>query len=113
MTSPIPLTSDEDVAAYLALAEDGPLADRTYLAETAAAVSAAVAGWFDPPANGAPWPKNLAHGATMLAARVWRRRNTPSGVEAFGELGPVYVQRNDPDIAILLGLGNYMRPAVG
>lgn len=113
MTAPLPLTDDEAVAAYLALAEDGSLADRTYLAETAAAVSAAVAGWFDPPAEGKPWPSNLAHGATMLAARVWRRRNTPSGVEAFGELGPVYVQRNDPDIALLLGLGNHMRPAVG
>lgn len=59
------------------------------------------------------WKQQFAHGATMLAARIYRRRNSPAGVESFGELGPLYVQRNDPDIAILLGLGSYRRPAVG
>jgi hypothetical protein len=59
------------------------------------------------------WKPQFTHGATMLAARIYRRRNSPAGVESFGELGPLYVQRNDPDIAILLGLGSYRRPAVG
>lgn len=59
------------------------------------------------------WSPRIAHGATMLAARLWRRRNTPSGIEAFGVDGAVYVSRNDPDIAMLLELGAYQAPAVG
>lgn len=60
-----------------------------------------------------PWPANIARGATMLAGRLFRRRATPSGVEAFGVDGVVYVSRNDPDIAMLLELGAYARPGVG
>lgn len=52
-------------------------------------------------------------GCEMLAARLWRRRSSPSGVESLGELGTVYVARYDPDIAILLGLGSHARPMVG
>lgn len=55
------------------------------------------------PAPGS-WPADLIEGATMLAARVFRRRNSPSGVEAFAVAGPVYVRRNDPDVAMLLDL---------
>jgi hypothetical protein len=50
----------------------------------------------------------------MLAGRLYRRRNSPAGVEAFSDLGgAVYVQRNDPDIALLLRTGAYARPMVG
>lgn len=49
-------------------------------------------------------------GSVMLAARVYRRRNTPDGVQAFGNLGAVYVQRNDPDVGMLLGLGASQKP---
>lgn len=59
------------------------------------------------------WPADIALGATMLAARLHRRRNSPDGVSAFGDLGPVYVQRQDPDIAQLLQLGDYAPPTVG
>lgn len=53
-------------------------------------------------------------GATMLAARLYRRRNSPAGITAFGtDGGAVYVQRQDPDVALLLGLGAYARPRVG
>lgn len=51
-------------------------------------------------------------GAEMLAARLYRRRATPSGVEALGELGAVYVARYDPDIAQLLGLGSHRRMVI-
>jgi hypothetical protein len=64
----------------------------------------------DPPPD---WPKYVVQGATMLAARLWRRRNSPSGVEAFTDQGAVYVQRNDPDIGILLRIGSYTSPLVG
>lgn len=52
-------------------------------------------------------------GALMLAARLFRRRNSPSGVESLGDLGPVYVSRNDPDVAQLIGLGTHRRLRVG
>lgn len=52
----------------------------------------------------AEWPADLVHGGVMLAARLHRRRNSPSGVEAFAVAGPVYVRRNDPDIAMMLDL---------
>lgn len=59
------------------------------------------------------WPAYIVVGTTMLAARWWRRRGTPSGVEAVGDYGAVYVMRNDPDIGMLLKLGNYAGGAVG
>lgn len=59
------------------------------------------------------WPEYWAHGAKMLAMRIYRRRDSPGGVEALGELGPVYVSRNDPDLAQLLEIGRYAKPVVG
>lgn len=51
--------------------------------------------------------------ATMLAARVYRRRNSPAGVEALGEAGPVYVSRYDPDLSMMLGINSWGLPKVG
>lgn len=65
------------------------------------------------PADAPAWPADVLQGATMLAARVYRRRASPGGVETLGDLGPVYVRRNDPDVAMLLQLGDYTVPAVG
>lgn len=59
------------------------------------------------------WPAYWSHGAKMLAMRIYRRRDSPGGVEALGELGPVYVSRNDPDLAQLLEIGRYSKPVVG
>jgi len=64
----------------------------------------------DPPPA---WPDSLVLGATMLATRLWRRKDSPSGVEAFTDQGAVYVSRNDPDVAQLLRLGSYTPPMVG
>lgn len=61
----------------------------------------------------APEAAAVVQGAVMLAARLWRRRNTPDGVVAFGGDAALYVQRNDPDVAMLLSLGSYGKPAVG
>jgi len=52
-------------------------------------------------------------GANMLAARLYRRKNSPDGVLPFGAEGAVYVQRNDPDVAQLLGLGTWAKPVIG
>jgi hypothetical protein len=48
----------------------------------------------------------------MLAARMFRRRNTPSGVEAMTDQ-VVYVPRRDSDVDQLLRVGSYQLPAVG
>lgn len=59
------------------------------------------------------WPYYLVEGATALASRWWRRKGSPAGVEAIGDLGATYVMRNDPDIAMQLGLGSWAKPEVG
>jgi hypothetical protein len=85
-----------------------------------AAVNARVRTWpccddsadVETPAE-AEWTANVVEGATMLSGRLFRRRESPAGVAAFGEMGPVYVMRNDPDVAMLLSLGTWARPQVG
>lgn len=59
------------------------------------------------------WPPRVVEGASLLAARIWRRRGSIGGVEAFGDLGPVYVRRWDPDIATMLGMGASAGPRIG
>lgn len=59
------------------------------------------------------WPKRIELGATMLAGRLFRRKNSPAGVESFGQLGAAYVMRNDPDIAQLLAMGSHQLPQIG
>ena len=48
----------------------------------------------------------------MLAARLVRRRNSPGGVESFGD-SVLYVARFDPEIARALRSGNWAMPGVG
>jgi hypothetical protein len=94
------------VKAYLSLDDER---DDTRLAPVLAAVTvflrrtekARRVGLADP---AAVWPADLVHGGVMLAARLHRRRNSTTGVEAFAAAGPVYVRRNDPDIAMMLDL---------
>lgn len=88
------------------------------------AVVEAVNDWFighlgrkpDPTPDGSawlPWPLRWVEGCNMLAGRIYNRRNSPAGVATFGAEGAVYVSRNDPDVAMLLGIGSYTRPQVG
>lgn len=88
---------DGKVAAVNSRVRDWPVADKAALDTQEAA-------------DEAGWPASIVEGATMLAARLWRRGDSPAGVAAFGDFGPVYVQRNDPDVALLLELGDYSRP---
>ncbi|MEJ4100726.1 hypothetical protein V5S96_10220 [Corynebacterium mastitidis] len=81
------------------------------LAEITEAVTALIIGYKGAPTD--KWGADVAFGAKMLCARIYRRRNSPAGVEALGELGPVYVSRNDPDLAQLLKLGRYAPLQVG
>ena len=63
--------------------------------------------------NEHPYAATVQLGAVFLSVRLFKRRDSPSGVEGFGTDGAVYVRRNDPDIALLLNLGDYAKPAVG
>lgn len=60
----------------------------------------------------AAWDDRADQGATMLAARLYRRRNTPSGVETFTD-SVVYVPRRDSDVDMLLRTGSHATPQAG
>lgn len=100
--------------AHLGISDDR---DTARLEGIVAAVNAKVRQWpcSTVAVNLADWSTaaHVVEGATMLAARLYRRKNSPAGVEAFGTEGAVYVMRNDPDVAMLLGLGPWQPPAVG
>lgn len=112
MASPSPppqVTTATQVAVQLSWSADD-LADQDKL-DTLGPTVAAVNEFVARCATAGQFSRTL--GATMLAARLWRRRNSPEGVASFGADAPVYVQRNDPDIGMLLGIGNHAPPVVG
>ena len=50
--------------------------------------------------------------ATMLAARLYRRRMSPEGtIGSLTDGSVAYIARTDPDVAQLLGIGPWMKPA--
>lgn len=103
------------VRAFLRYREDDHT-DDAELADVVAATNALVRTWpCSAPAavEGAAFPANVVRGAEMMAGRLFRRRESPAGVAAFGDMGAVYVMRNDPDVAMLLGLGSWSSGAVG
>lgn len=119
---PVPLPSGpaaaDAVAGRLSLTYTGdPPAD-------VAAVVDAVNDWFTdqlgrtpkPNADATawlPWQARYVEGCTLLACRLYTRRNSPAGVATFGAEGAVYVSRNDPDVAMMLAIGAYTKPRVG
>ncbi len=105
-------TTTPRVKAFLSITDT---TDDGRIGEVVAAVNATVRGW---PCSGTAvgadeFTPRVVEGATMLAGRLFRRRESPAGVAAFGEMGPVYVMRNDPDVAMLLNLGSWTRPQIG
>ena len=52
-------------------------------------------------------------GAVMYAAREVRRRNSPAGIQVFGDAGISFVSRFDSDIERALHMGAYAKPAAG
>lgn len=50
--------------------------------------------------------------AVMLAARLVRRRNSPGGIESFGD-SVQYVARYDPEISRALHSGTFAMPRTG
>lgn len=58
------------------------------------------------------WADTTYLGARMLASRLYKRRNSPGGVEAAGDTR-VFVSRYDSDIARLLKIDGFGIPEVG
>lgn len=83
--------------------------------ENAPLCAAAVETFVDdlPGVEHGAWDDRTTLGAVILTVRLIRRRNSPAGVEAFGDLGAVYVRRNDPDVAQMLRLDGWARPRIG
>lgn len=100
------IVSTDDVLHAMQLGER----ERPEVDDVVAAVNALIVSYKG---DRETWPVYWSHGAKMLAMRIYRRRDSPGGVEALGELGPVYVSRNDPDLAQLLEIGRYAKPVVG
>jgi hypothetical protein len=111
------LPAEGPASAEAVTAEAGPIpaADAALVESTVDAVNAAVRTWNCAAlaVGQAAWPDDIVKGANMLAMRLYRRRNSPGGVESFGDLGPVYVNRRDPDIAMLLHIGSHAYPQIG
>lgn len=64
-------------------------------------------------AQGFTAPPRVVQGAVMWAARLYVRRNSPSGLVSFGEFGAVSSPSFDADAERLLGIGRYATPRVG
>lgn len=104
-------TSGPAVARWLGVTDSAT--ELEYVELVTAAVNSFVRQFHPVPADGTEYPDHVVQGATMLAARLVRRRNSPAGVEAFTEMGPTYVSRFDPDVDRLLGMGPYRPLVVG
>ena len=52
-------------------------------------------------------------GATMLGARLWRRRANPEGTGTYTGEQVAGAARSDPEVWMLLGLGSWAPPVVG
>ncbi|WP_282939126.1 hypothetical protein [Corynebacterium auriscanis] len=100
----MPITAD-NVAAWMK--SDIP-PDDAELARCVQTVNELVTSW-----HGEQWPPGADTGAVMLAARLHRRRNSPGGVESFGEAGAAYIPRYDADLDRLLRINDWAVPQVG
>lgn len=110
MSAPVPdpdaeeLTSAGRVQRMLSRPADST-EDLESVIEAVEAVKAIVPTWLDRPAGG--WRPHQHYGATLLAARLYRRKDSPGGFASFGIEGGAYVQSNWADVAMLLGLSSY------
>lgn len=92
-------TADEDaMAAAVAAAND--------------AVSKLRPDWTVVPQGRAAWEVSADEAAVLLAARFYGRRGSVAGVVGFADFGAVSLGRLDPDVRLLLELGEYQRPVI-
>jgi hypothetical protein len=55
------------------------------------------------------WPPRADEAATLQAARLYGRRGSVQGVAAFADAGVSLLARMDPDVRVLLELGEYQK----
>lgn len=58
------------------------------------------------------WAETTQLGAIMLAARLYRRKNSPGGIESAGDT-VTYIARYDSDISRLLNIDTFRKPVIG
>lgn len=90
--------------------------DAAWLADVADAVNAYVAtlpAVADRPTPADPWPATITTGAIMLAAHLYHSRSAPYGRATITADGASVTAYADPEIARLLQLRRWAKPAVG
>lgn len=113
---PTAITSAE-VALYMGIEMPAPEADLFVMDSVVAAVNIEIA--TNVPlvralAPGAEWPASIYLAALMMAARLFLRRRSPTGVATYTETGgPVYTPRWDPDLEKLCLIGKWAPPGFG
>jgi hypothetical protein len=120
MSDPTPRTfapvwlSPADVKSWLKLygqdADDDALI-QAVCAQTEPYVARCRPEWWDADRTVYTPDDETYQGARMYAAREYRRRNSPSGIESFGDVTS-FVARFDPDIDRALQTGVWARPVV-
>lgn len=59
----------------------------------------------------AAWSASVHQGAVQLAARLFARRNSPTGVAGLTEVGgAAFIARYDADLERLFGIGSWSPP---
>ena len=118
MTVPLALwLQPADVKAYLRITDT---ADDDLVARACAAVEPFVQRCRpdmlvtsgEPPVTAFTPDGEVYQAGVALAARLYRRRNSPGGIEAMTD-NALYVARFDPDIERALRRGYYAIPGVG
>ena len=97
-----------DVYRHLKKDDPGSDPDGDHMALVVESVNAQVDVW-----HGQPWPAGVKYGAIMFAARLYRRRNSVNGVEAFSDMGASYVSRFDADLDRQLLINAWTPPRIG
>lgn len=110
----------EAIASWLGMKTPEATANSDHLEAVVAAVTDTIDALPDAPrlpadedgSRGA-WAPRTVQAAIMLGARLYRRRNSASGIEAIVDGGASYVARWDSDISRMLRIDGHTRPVIG
>jgi hypothetical protein len=58
------------------------------------------------------WPPRADEAATLQAARLYGRRGSVQGIASFQDVGVSLLPRIDPDVRLLLELGEYQESGI-
>lgn len=95
----------------------GDTAEDAIITECVAAANSVVGryvGEDEPTDDTVPSATDCRIAATMLASRLYRRRNSPEGIQGITPEGiAIGIVRSDADIARLLRIDSYTIPMIG